>query len=350
MSCVLYIDEEESSLKAIQRTFALNQSNFELVTVNEPNLAFKTILNRDVSVVIADIALNDIHSKEFFQELSILDPSIIRISLTADLKLMTSFNDDGQTHITFSKPLNTAHFLEWVQNLLYYREGASVDLLKYFFTEVKLKSYPENILKIMEMLHKKDFQMTSMADAVNQDSNLKVKLLKFVNSASFGIAKQITETKEALEYLGVNNINNVIRCLNVFSIFEKHNKETETEKALGFLKTKKVIDFSCFMDAKFVECIKAYLINSELNEDECSLNTTVAHILYVMMIDETICEAAKFLSNPSECKNKNTLLETLVLCQFLLGAEHDESYLFDAFDRDLLNKLKKEFANEYTNR
>lgn len=344
MNNVLFIDNDNAVLKSVKRTYKLKTYSYDLCTLNDAKLAFQKFISERVDVVVADIALNDFACKSFFEELAAYDPSIIRISTTANYSLMESFNDEGQTHLTFTKPVNTAHLLDWLEQLFVLKEGSEKELEARFFSKVKLKSYPEHILEIMQMLKKSDFQMEDLSLAINNDTNLRIKLLKFINSSSFGFNRQVTDLKEAIEYLGVTNINNVIRYLNVFSIFEAQTNEIPLLKTVPYLQEKKIIQASLSMDLTFIFNLQDFLSVLDTELDHEIQTKSLSYIMYILMVDTAICEAVRFSIGPELCKIKNQALNAIVLANYLAGNNDEVKFLNQIYGKDKVSKLKKGFS------
>ena len=343
MPGVIFIDNDQAVLKSVMRTYKLQSCSYDLYTISDAKMAFQKILTEDIKVIIADISLDDFECKTFYEELIAFDPSIIRISTTSDYPLMQSFNDNGQTHITFNKPINTSHLLDWLEKLFMFKDGSSKDLESYFFSSVKLKSYPENILNIMQMLNDENFEIDELCGAINNDTNLRVKLLKFINSSSFGYTRQVTDLKEAVEYLGVTNINNVIKYLNVFSIFEKHNSVSTINDTIPYLIDKKIISPAQSMDLTFIANLQSFITDNNADLDRDTINKTTASIMYVLMVDPEICEAVRFSSSPELCKMKNQILNILVLIGYLNGEQDLSEFIHTIYGKEKIESLKKGF-------
>lgn len=341
MPSAIFIDNDTSVLKSVKRTYGLKNYSYNLHVIQDAKMAFQKILTDDVRIVIADVSLTDFKCKTFYEELIAFDPSIIRISTTSDYSLMQSFNDKGQTHITFNKPVNTSYLLDWINSFFEFQSESCRKTETYFLENVTLKSYPEHILKISNMLKNENFQMNDLSQAINDDTNLRVKLLKFVNSSSFGFASQITDLKAAVEYLGVSNINNVIRYLNVFSIFEKHECKHYLLDTLPYLVENRILAPSELMDLSFIAKLFA-LIEPEGVELK-NLNKTVAFLMFVLMIDEKICTAVRFSNEPENCKIENPILNALVLAEYLNDKSDHVNFLSKALGETKLETLKQGF-------
>ena len=159
-----------------------------------------------------------------------------------------------------------------------------------------MKSRPESIVKILKIINDDEFHMDDLVRVISSDLNLKLKLLKFINSATFGISKKVTDLKQSVEYLGVKNIIAIIKYVEVFSIFENHSKlDSKFSKAVDCLRDKEIIDYSISMAIKMILNIKSIVANK--NTDE--VNKTSALILFLMMVEEEICDALKSYQYPS---------------------------------------------------
>ena len=345
MPSVLFIDQDSATLNAVVRNYNMGNFGYELIPMEDPEFAFQKILQNDVMAVVSEISMEGFLCKTFYEELIAVKPEIVRISLTTDMNLMQSFNDKGQTHITFNKPINTSLFLNWLNELLYYRESADKDLIVNFFENVELKSYPENILRIVAMLNNKNFDMKELVSAINQDTNLKVRLLKFVNSASFGFTRQISDIKEAVEYLGVNNINSVIKFLNVFSIFDKKTTTPDSVKVVDFLHDKRIVNRSELMDLKFALNLKDFICEKFIGINTKTLDASSALIMHILMISKDICDAVYYTNAPDTSPEDNKLLNVIVLCDYLCGEEKNEEFLFDKVGKDKVLTLKNELPS-----
>lgn len=344
MSSALFIDNDSSVLKSVKRTYGLKNYDYGLHVIDDAKMAFQQILAEDISIVIADISLMDFQCKTFYEELIAFNPSIIRISTTSDYSLMQSFNDKGQTHITFNKPINTAFFLEWLNRFFEFQNESNSELASYFLKNVTLKSYPEHILQIVNMLKTDDFQMDDLTEAINNDVNLRVKLLKFVNSSSFGFTRQVTELKEAVEYLGISNISNVIKYLNVFSIFEKQKNSHYLLQTIPYLLESNIISRPQSMDLAFIANLNTFIEAKRQDSDNSKINKTVAFLMYILMVDDTICTAVRFSNEPEICKIENPILNALVLADFLNDKDSNIEFLHKAFDKQQIDLLKQGFS------
>lgn len=81
-----------------------------------------------------------------------------------------------------------------------------------FYTHPRLPQAPKThpsqqmLLQLLVKLHDPDADAESLAHIINQDVTLSYKLLKLVNSAFFGLPREISNTQQAIVMLGQNKI------------------------------------------------------------------------------------------------------------------------------------------------
>lgn len=81
-----------------------------------------------------------------------------------------------------------------------------------FYTRSRLpqsnKAQPSQhmLLQLLVQLHDPDTDARALAQIINQDVTLSYKLLKLVNSAFFGLPREISDTRQAIVMLGQNTI------------------------------------------------------------------------------------------------------------------------------------------------
>jgi HD-like signal output (HDOD) protein len=87
-----------------------------------------------------------------------------------------------------------------------------------------LPSAPTVYMKLVEKLDQPDTSIEEIAEIVESDVAISVKLLRLVNSALFRTSREIATVQMAASYLGLNIIKNLVLSTEVYSHFEKGPK------------------------------------------------------------------------------------------------------------------------------
>lgn len=95
----------------------------------------------------------------------------------------------------------------------HYCQTHDLDLLQGMFytlpqTKNKDKVSPsaQTLMELLVKLQEPDVVADNLADTINQDVMLSYKLLRLINSAFFGLPREVSNTKEAVVMLGINKV------------------------------------------------------------------------------------------------------------------------------------------------
>jgi HD-like signal output (HDOD) protein len=78
-----------------------------------------------------------------------------------------------------------------------------------------LPALPEVVTKIQNVIERGDANMAAVADLINGEPSLVAQVLKVVNSAYYGLPREITNMKYALAFLGLNEVYRMVLSLSV---------------------------------------------------------------------------------------------------------------------------------------
>lgn len=86
-----------------------------------------------------------------------------------------------------------------------------------------------NILQIMVEINRKDVELEQLENIIKRDISLSYKLLKYINSVSFGLRKEIVSIKDAIVFLGLKELKKWLTLI-IFGILgdEKPNQLLKT--------------------------------------------------------------------------------------------------------------------------
>jgi len=85
----------------------------------------------------------------------------------------------------------------------------------------RLPSLPSLYIEVVEKLQTPEVTLEDVAVIIAKDIGMTAKILKLVNSAFFGLRRQITGPEEAVAYLGLDTIKALVLSINAFSQFEQ---------------------------------------------------------------------------------------------------------------------------------
>lgn len=88
-------------------------------------------------------------------------------------------------------------------------------------TQKNLPSLPHILLKLLEACNQDQSNLDEVSEIVHKDPSLSAKILRLVNSAYFGLPRQVEDLRQAVVLVGINGVKNVAICAGVYEAFSK---------------------------------------------------------------------------------------------------------------------------------
>lgn len=85
----------------------------------------------------------------------------------------------------------------------------------------RIPPFPQSVNRILEITASVDCPPKEIVAVIEHDPILTMKLLKLVNSAYFGLSKEVTSIKQTVVYVGINTIKNVAISLATLAALPK---------------------------------------------------------------------------------------------------------------------------------
>lgn len=80
------------------------------------------------------------------------------------------------------------------------------------------------LMELLVKLQEPDIEPDDLADTINQDASLSYKLLRLINSAFFGLPREVSSTKQAVMMLGLNKVKTWASLLCLSGMDDKPNE------------------------------------------------------------------------------------------------------------------------------
>ncbi|MEO0652676.1 MAG: HDOD domain-containing protein, partial [Planctomycetota bacterium] len=97
----------------------------------------------------------------------------------------------------------------------------------------KLSSSRAQLLRILGALHAEDASIDLIQDTVSADVSLSYRLLRYINSATFGLSRELNSVREAVMYLGLTRVRNLVTLFLLASVDSKPEELIRTAMLRG---------------------------------------------------------------------------------------------------------------------
>lgn len=236
------------------------------------------------------LALDDYDFDEkwevFYPIVDIIKIDVLEFSIVEISKLVRKL--DGFNVTLLAEKVETAEQFEKLKML-----GFTL-FQGYFFAkpevlkQKKITTAKQNILELISQASKVDLDIDTIRDVFAVDPGLTYKLLRFINSPTYGSAQEITSLKHALAYIGQVELKKFIALLALSDLSSEKNSEI-IRLSLARAKFCEQIALSCFESENppkaFLTGILS-LIDGVLDHD-------LEHVLNILPVHEEIKSALR---------------------------------------------------------
>ncbi len=98
----------------------------------------------------------------------------------------------------------------------------------------ELPPMPQMAVKIINLLDDPNFSFAELISLISKDANITATVLKLANSPLFSVKNEITNLTQAMTFLGVKNIKNLVISLSTKTLFNKGNVKLVDQKLWEF--------------------------------------------------------------------------------------------------------------------
>jgi HD-like signal output (HDOD) protein len=221
MKRILFVDENPRMLEELRGVWAAMPASWHMEHCVCGSTALALIERDRFDVVVTDLELGGLSGLEFLEQVKVRQPRVIRLILAdrPDKEMVTRCVRSAHGYL--SKPCDAGSLRIAIERIEE-RETAlpNVVLRRLVGRMERLPSLPKAYLEIQSALRDPDWDVGELGRIVAQDIALTAQVLKLVNSASFGLRRNISDLKEAVSYLGVEMLQALVLSAQLFLEFE----------------------------------------------------------------------------------------------------------------------------------
>ena len=220
MRHVLFVDDEPAVLAGLRRMLHGMRSQWQMTFVLDGAAAVAVLAEGPVDVVVADMRMPGMDGATLLAEVRRHWPEVVRIILSGFADQGAALRSVPVAHQFLSKPCDPAVLMATVRGACELQERLSRPELRRLVGGLgALPSAPRSFAAITDALAQPEVCIETVAAVIEQDPGCAAKLLQLVNSAFFGLARTVTRVREAVAYLGVARVRDVVLAAEVADMF-----------------------------------------------------------------------------------------------------------------------------------
>jgi HD-like signal output (HDOD) protein len=219
---ILFVDDEELLLKGLQRMLRSMRHEWEMRFVENGQAALDLIRKETFDAVITDMQMPGMNGVQLLETVMQDYPDIVRIILSGQLDQEMILKTVRSAHQHLSKPCDADLLKAILAQAFALRDLLADDNIQKLGSRIEsLPSLPSLYLEIMEELQSANTSFKKIGEIIVKDVGMTAKILQMVNSAFFGLRRQISNPQDAVSYLGFETIKSLVLSAKIFSQFNQ---------------------------------------------------------------------------------------------------------------------------------
>ncbi|MDR3566032.1 MAG: HDOD domain-containing protein [Negativicutes bacterium] len=198
---ILFVDDERSILKAIERLFF--DFDCELVVAESGEEGLRLLAENSVDVVVSDMRMPGMDGHQFLRRVKALYPGTTRLILSgyADEKEIFESLIDGSNSLYLFKPWNGDELKKKIEQIFAARQIYRNPALLSIVNSLENLSLVTGIFDSVSRLIDEDAEIGTIARVIQTDPTVTAAILRIVNSAFFNV--KTGSVSQAITFLGL---------------------------------------------------------------------------------------------------------------------------------------------------
>ncbi|MDB6039800.1 MAG: hypothetical protein JWM99_3641 [Verrucomicrobiales bacterium] len=230
---ILFVDDDSLVQEFYQFLGTFLGDDFEVVGASGGSEALQILAETPMDIVVSDLAMPGMSGQEFMVKVLRTFPESIRFIVSGHSDQLTVAQSLMFAHRYFHKPFGLKPFCESLKRICRLKHLVGDPKIKRIVYGLgALPTPPEVYFKLGEAINCPKSSIEFIAEIVQQDPALTIKVLQVVNSAEFGPARRITTPAEAINILGVEILRAMMLSIQAFKFYESKSSHSFSVKQL----------------------------------------------------------------------------------------------------------------------
>ncbi|MFH1417728.1 MAG: response regulator [Planctomycetota bacterium] len=218
---ILFVDDEPNVLQGLKRMLRTMHHEWEMSFCPGGQEALQVLAAGAFDVVVSDMQMPGMDGARLLAEVMQRYPRIVRIVLSGHASKQSAVKSVGVAHQFLAKPCDAEVLKRTISQAFALREFLQDEGLKQTLSQLKsVPSMPALYEELVEELQYLDTSIQRIGEIIARDPGMAAKILQLVNSAFFGLPRQVSSPAQAASLLGADTIKALVLGIDVFSQFK----------------------------------------------------------------------------------------------------------------------------------
>jgi putative nucleotidyltransferase with HDIG domain len=228
MKRILFVDDEAGILDGLKRMLEPMEAEWEMTFASGGEAALAIMEAAAFDVIVTDMQMPDMDGAMLLELVREKHPSVFRIILSGYTDLQASLRAVPVAHQFLLKPCDPETLRAGITRATTLGEVLDSRMLTSLVGTLRdLPPLPRVFAELKLALVDPKTTMEQVSHIVEQDVAVSAKLLQVVNSAFFGLSRNVTDIKTAVVCLGISVLQDLVLTIEVQRSFTPNELITE---------------------------------------------------------------------------------------------------------------------------
>jgi HD-like signal output (HDOD) protein/ActR/RegA family two-component response regulator len=221
MRHILFVDDEPRLLEGLQRMFRAQRQHWEMSFVTSGADALAMLASRPCDVIVTDMRMPGMDGATLLEQVQERYPGVVRIVLSGEMEMEAALRAAPVAHQFLSKPCDAEKLRETIERACDCRGKLNDEGIRQVIGAVgRLPSQPATCASLIAAVQDPDINMGPVAQLIESDVGIAAKVLQLVSSAFFGRRNEVRSVREAVNYLGLETLKQLVLSVEILRTFQ----------------------------------------------------------------------------------------------------------------------------------
>ena len=230
---VLFVDNEKSILKSIQRGFFC--AEFETITASGISESLEILAKENIDIVISDFCMPEMDGIEFLKIVKKRYPNISRVILSGFVEQSAVIKSlvSGVTTIYLTKPWDNEVLKGRINHILKIRKILKSNKLLKIINSINQLPTPSSLYQEVLNAIEHEKPIIEITKIIQKDMSISTKILQIANSAFYGLQEE-SSLGHAISYIGLKQIKSIVFTASLITNMSWSQEQKEHLKDILF--------------------------------------------------------------------------------------------------------------------
>jgi len=214
---ILFVDDDSNILQGLKRMLRSMREEWHIDFANNGQEALERLAQEPYDVIISDVKMPGMDGVQLLTEVRTQYPHITRLLLTGQAEEETILKAVGPAHQFLSKPCDADVLKTTISRTCALSALLQDPTLKQLASQmISIPTLPSLYTELVHVLEDPESTLEHISAIVAKDMGMTAKILKLVNSAFFGLPRQVSSPSQAISFLGIETLKTLVLTVQVF--------------------------------------------------------------------------------------------------------------------------------------